>query len=337
MATIKDVARAAGVSTATVSHVLNETRYVSEELRERVLRAVAELNYRPSALAASLRTKRSQSILLMIPDIANPFFPPMVRGVQDVLERKQFATIIGNTDRRRDRELAFLDLAIRTEADGMIINATNITYDDLVPLLAQGIQIVMIGAHIDHPDLDIVHIDARKGAYDAVTHLIKLNHRRIGFVTGTLSTYSVRRRYEGYQDAMNEAGLPVRDGWVVEDTYDQEGGYRGTQRLLTHPMRPTAIFAVADIMALGVIRALHDANLSVPDDVSVVGFDNISEATVVTPALTTVNQPKYDMGCCAAELLVERIEQPTQREAKRIVMEHHLVVRQSTTQVIDPK
>jgi DNA-binding LacI/PurR family transcriptional regulator len=330
MTTIKDVARAANVSTATVSHVLNGTRYVSEELRELVLEAVAELNYRPSRVAASLRTKRSNSILLIIPDIANPFFPPLVRGVQDTFDRHSFAVIVGNTDRRRDREQEFLSLALRTHADGIIINPSEIGYEALLPLIEQDIRVVLIGTHIDHPDLDIVRVDNRVGAGDAVRHLIALGHRRIGMVCGPMSTSSARQRCEGYRHAMEEAELPIRTGWVVEDAFDQEGGYRGTQQLLAHPERPTAIFAAADLMALGVMHAVRDAGLCVPDDVSVVGFDDILEATITTPPLTTINQPKYRMGQCAAELLLARISEGVQAECERAVMEHRLVVRGTT-------
>jgi len=330
MATIKDVARAANVSTATVSHVLNDTRYVSDELRERVLRAIGELNYRPSHAAASLRTKRSQSILIIIPDIANPFFPPLVRGAQDAFDRKGFAVIVGNTDRRHDRELEFLNLALRTQADGIIINPSQIGYDDLREVIEQGVKVVLIGAHIDHPDLDIVRVDNRAGACDAVHHLIDLGHRRIAIVCGPMSTSSAWQRCEGYWQAMEEAGLTVRPDWVVEETFDQEGGYRGAQRLLTLTERPTAIFATADLMALGVMQALRAAGLRIPEDISVVGFDDIPAATLTTPPLTTINQPKYEMGKRAAELLLARIKGGKASSSRRGLMEYGLIVRGST-------
>jgi DNA-binding LacI/PurR family transcriptional regulator len=330
MATIKDVARAANVSTATVSHVLNDTRYVSDELRERVLRAIGELNYRPSHVAASLRTKRSQSILIIIPDIANPFFPPLVRGAQDAFDRKGFAVIVGNTDRRHDRELEFLNLALRTQADGIIINPSQIGYDDLLEVIEQGVKVVLIGAHIDHPDLDIVRVDNRAGACDAVRHLIDLGHQRIAIVCGPMSTSSAWQRCAGYSQAMEEAGLTVRPDWVVEETFDQEGGYRGAQRLISQSERPTAIFATADLMALGVMQALRAAGLRIPEDMSVVGFDDIPAATLTTPPLTTINQPKYEMGKRAAELLLARIKGGKASSSRRGLMEYGLIVRGST-------
>lgn len=336
MATIKDVAQTAHVSTATVSHVLNGTRYVSEELRERVLKAVTDLNYQPSQVAASLRTKRTQSIFLIIPDIDNPFFPPLVRGAQDAFDRKQFAVIVGNTDRRYDRELEFLNLALRTQADGIIINPTQIGYDDLREVIERGVKVVLIGTHIDHKELDRVHVDNRAGAYDAVRHLIDLGHRHIAIVCGPTHTSSAWQRCEGYQQAMEEAGLPVNPGWVVEETFDQEGGYRGTQQLLAQATRPTAIFATADLMALGVIQALRDSGLRIPDDISVVGFDDIPAATITTPMLTTINQPKYEMGKRAAELLLARIQGRKPSRSKCGLMEYGLIVRGSTASPARP-
>lgn len=330
MPTIKDVARAANVSIATVSHVLNGTRFVSDELRARVLHAAEALDYHPNRVAASLRTRRSQSVLLIIPDIANPFFPQLVRGVQDVFDRKGFAVIVANTDRRRDRELDFLNLALRTNADGVIINPSGIDYSDILPLIERDIKITLIGAHIDHPDLDVVRVDNPAGAHDAVRHLVTLGHRRIAMVTGPLRASSARQRHEGYEQAMAEAGLPVESGWVAEATFDQEGGYRATTRLLMHPSPPTAIFAAADLMALGAMQALRDAGRHVPRDVSVVGFDDIPLAQITAPPLTTISQPKYEMGQCAAELLLARLGTSEATLCQHVVMEHALVVRGST-------
>ncbi|MCZ7543514.1 MAG: substrate-binding domain-containing protein [Anaerolineae bacterium] len=269
-------------------------------------------------------------MLLIIPDIANPFFPLLVRGVQDIFEREKFAVIVGNTDRRRDRELEFLDLALRTHADGLIINPSQIDYADLLPVIGQGIAVVLIGTHISHPQLDVVRVDNRAAAHDAVAHLVALGHRRIGMVCGPLDTSSAQQRREGYERAMQAAGLPIAAGWIAEDTFDETGGYRGTQRLLALPDRPTAIFATADLMALGVLGALRDAGLSVPGDVSVVGFDDIPSATITHPPLTTIHQPTYEMGQCAAERLMARIKRDAPDACPDTVMAHRLVVRAST-------
>ncbi len=333
MATIKDVALLAGVSTATVSHVLNDTRFVSNELRERVLSAIEELAYRPSQIATSLRTKRSQSILLIIPDISNAFFPPLVRGVQDAFDKAGFSIIVGNTDRRRDREVEFLNLAQRTQADGIIIIASEIGYEDLHPLAKEGIPAVLLGTHIEHPHLDVVRINNQAAAYEAVKHLIELGHRRIAIVFGPMSETSRRHRLNGYQQAMSEAGLPVAREWIVEDSFDPADGYTTFWRLLEHPQRPTAIFVAADIVALEVLRLLQQTQFRVPDDISLVGFDDIPATLYTNPPLTTVHQPTYDMGQRAADLLLARITEGNPAEpiaGQCVVMKHHLVVRAST-------
>lgn len=335
MATIKDVARAAGVSTATVSHVLNGTRNVSDELRARVHAAIAELHYQPSRVAASLRTKRSNSILLIIPDIANPFFPPLVRGVQDTFEPESYAIIVGNTDRRRSRETEFLNLALRTNADGLIITASEIEYEDLLPLAARGVQTVLIGTHIDHPNLDVVRIDNRAAACEAVQHLIDLGHRRIAMAFGPMSTSSLEQRRQGYQQAMAAAGLPIEAGWVVEETARAADEYQGIRDLMTRPDRPTAIFAAADVIALDLLLVLRDMGLRVPEDVSVVGFDDIPATRLTTPALTTIHQPTYEMGRRAAELLIRHMTETAPSARERVVMEHQLIVRGSTAPPID--
>jgi len=190
-------------------------------------------------------------------------------------------------------------------------------------VIEQSVKVVLIGTHIDHPDLDFVHVDNRAGAYDAVRHLLDLGHQRIAIVCGPMSASSASQRFEGYWKAMTEAGLPVETGWTVEETFDQEGGYRGTQRLLAQAKRPTAIFAAADLLALGVVQALRDARLRVPDDISVVGFDDIPAATLTTPPLTTVSQPKY-------ELLLARIKGGKPSGPTRGLMEYCLIVRGST-------
>jgi LacI family transcriptional regulator len=198
-------------------------------------------------------------------------------------------------------------------------------------VIEQGVKVVLIGTHIDHPDLDIVRVDNRAGANDAVRYLIDLGHRRIAIVCGPMSASSAWQRCEGYGQAMEEVGLPVNPDWVVEETFDQEGGYRGAQRLLTLDDRPTAIFAAADLVALGVMQALRDAGLRVPQDISVVGFDDIPAATLTTPPLTTINQPKYEMGKRAAELLLARIKGSKLSRSRHGLMEYGLIVRGSTS------
>ena len=331
MATMKDVAQRAGVSPSTVSHVINETRFVSQQLRDRVLRAMRELNYQPSAVARSLRTKKTQVVALVIPDITNPYFPEVARGVQDVAEENEYSVILCNTDRVRGRELRFLKALRGQWVDGLILNPSEVTSGDLQDLQDAQIPVVLIGSQIDHPDLDVVMVDNVQGAYDAVSHLIDLGHRRIGLVGGQRAASSGEQRFQGYIRALADHDIPVDEEIITEGRFTREGGYESMKRLLALQSPPTAVFASSDVMAIGALMAIQEQGLQVPNDVSLVGFDDIAEASTTTPKLTTVSQPKYQTGEVAAQLLFDRVEGASPGERQKIVLSHQLVIRDSTS------
>lgn len=330
MATMKDVAQQAGVSPSTVSHVINDTRFVSQQLRDRVLHAMKELNYQPSAVARSLRTKKTQVVALVIPDITNPYFPEVARGVQDVAEQNEYSVILCNTDRMRGRELRFLNALRGQRVDGLILNPSEITSRDLQDLQDAQIPVVLIGSQIDHPDLDVVMVDNVQGAHDAVTHLINLGHRRIGLVGGSRASSSGDQRFQGYVRALTDHGLPIDEEIITEGRFTREGGYESMNCLLAQQSLPTAIFASSDVMAIGALMAIQGAGLHVPDDVSLVGFDDIAEASTTTPKLTTIAQPKYETGEAAARLLFSRIEGASPAQRQKVILSHQLVIREST-------
>lgn len=330
MATMKDVAQRAGVSPSTVSHVINETRFVSQQLRDRVLHAMSELNYQPSAVARSLRTKRTQVVALVIPDITNPYFPEVARGVQDVAEENEYSVILCNTDRVRGRELRFLKALRGQWVDGLILNPSEVTSGDLQDLQDAQIPVVLIGSQIDHPDLDVVMVNNVQGAYDAVSHLIDLGHRRIGLVGGQRAASSGEQRFQGYIRALADHDIPVDEEIITEGRFTREGGYESMKRLLALQSPPTAVFASSDVMAIGALMAIQEQGLQVPNDVSLVGFDDIAEASTTTPKLTTVSQPKYQTGEVAAQLLFDRVEGASPGERQKIVLSHQLVIRDST-------
>ena len=327
---MKDVAQRAGVSASTVSHVINETRFVSQDLRERVLRAMRELNYQPNVAARSLRTKRTQVVALVIPDITNPYFPDIARGVQDVAEENDYAVILCNTDRMLSRERRFLNALRRQRVDGLVLNPSVVTSVDLQELLNAQIPVVLIGSQIDQPSFDVVMVDNVKGAYDAVKHLIDLGHHHIGLVGGTRTTSSGEQRFQGYVRALADHGLPVREGLVTEGPFTHEGGYEGMRRLLALPTPPTAVFASSDVMAIGALVAIQEAGIRVPEALSLVGFDDIAVASITTPKLTTIAQPKYQTGETAARLLFNHIESPSPPQRQKIILDHTLIVRSST-------
>jgi DNA-binding LacI/PurR family transcriptional regulator len=333
MTTIKDVAQAADVSTATVSHVINGTRYVSDDVRRRVLEAMELLNYQPNAVARGLRTKKTRLLALVIPDITNPFFTDLARGFQDAADQRGYVVVLCNTDRALERELRFLDILQQQRVDGLVLNPTMVTAEDLRRLLMAQVAVVLIGSQIDDPDFDLVMVDNIRGGADAVQHLIDLGHDRIGLVCGPRTTSSGLQRYQGYCQALELNGLPYVDALVAEGNFTYEGGYTCMQRILAQQPLPTAIFATSDVMALGAKKAIEDFGLCIPTELSLIGFDDIPRVSMVDPKLTTIAQPRYQMGWESARLLIDRIEQSTPPTRRKVVMEHKLVVRGSTTAI----
>jgi len=328
--TMKDVAKFAGVSTATVSHVINGTRYVSDEVHARVLDAMEQCRYKPNALARGLRTKKTRTLALIIPDITNPFFTEFTRGFQDTADQKSFAVFVCNTDRQLSREKRFLEMMWQQQVDGVALNPSKVKVEDLSHLLLADIPIVLIGTQIDHPDLDVVMVDAVQGSIDVVQYLYEIGHRRIGIVGGSRSTSSGLLRYQGYCQGLKKYGLPIDTQLITEREFTYDGGQKCMQELLSLPEPPTAVFATSDVMALGAMMAIEEAGLRIPDDISLVGFDDILEASRVRPKLSTVAQPIYQMGALSAEILLGRSEEEEQSPRKRVVLQHKIIVREST-------
>ena len=329
MATIKDVAALAKVSIATVSHVINGTRYVTPELRESVVAAMAELHYEPNLVARGLRSNRTNLVALVIPDISNPYFPELARGVQDVANQHGYVTILGNTDRDIAQERRILHILSRQRVEGIIINPAGITAEELLPIQAAGVHIVIFGHQIAHPAFDSVMIDDRQAARDIVAHLIARGHQCIAHL-GSPRPNSGRLRYEGYVQALQERCLTVDADLVTEGLWTQKGGYAAMQALLRRRPLPTAVFAANDLMAIGAMLSIQQAGLHIPGDIAVAGFDNIDQAACVTPSLTTVHQPKYEMGKQLAEILFGRLRKEAPRAAQRIIVPYALEIRAST-------
>jgi LacI family transcriptional regulator len=332
-ASIKDVSRVAAVSIATVSHVLNGTRYVSPELRVRVEAAISQLNYRHNGLARSLRTRQSYAIGLIIPDVGNPYYPQIARGVQDAADAAGYTVFLCNSDRSAEKELRLLTVLEQRRVDGVVLDATG-SSEGLRPALGrQTAPVVLVGSRIDDPDFDVVRM-APHGGYEAVRHLLARGHRRIGLIGGPPRPGSSRpSKAGGYLLALEEAGIKPEPALIAQGDYSRESGQLAMQQLLAlaSGQRPTAVFAGNDLMAIGALMAARDAELEVPEDVAIAGYDDIPEAAVTSPALTTVAVPKYEMGRTAAELLLERIAtRATPGAPRHLVLAHHLIVRGST-------
>lgn len=326
MATMKDVARVAGVSVSTVSAVVNRHPGTSAHVRQRVLAAIDELGYRRNGLARSLRTHRTHAIGLLVADITNPFFPDLARGVEDEARRLGFHVILCNTDEEPAREEAEVRLLLEQQVDGIV--ATAVRLDSRIGALIGATPIVLINRRIPTLAVDFVGIDNVAAAREAVEYLIALGHRRIGFIAGAESSTASDDRYTGYRDALVGSGIPVEPELVVRGHLKYAGGYNAARHLLALARRPTAIFAVDDLMALGAMQAFDEAGVAVGADVSLVGFDDIWVAAQPSIQLSTVHQPRHEMGVAAMRLLAERLHRP-HRPPQQVILPHRLVIRRT--------
>ena len=307
MATIGDVAKLAEVSTTTVSHALTGKRRVSAALRQRVFEAAAVLEYRPDATARSLRTGQTDTLGLLIPDITNSWYPQVARGLMDVTTPEGYHTLVCATDGVVAQEVAFLSDLVRRRVDGIMIITFAFAMDALRPAL-RGTPAVLMGLPDDvSPDLDYVAYDEEAAVRLAVDHLVQRGYRRIAAINGPQSVPSARKRFLGYREALAANGLPYDPALAMEGDYWLPSGAVAAARLLELRPRPDAIFAANDLMALGALGALRAAGIAVPREMALVGFDDIPEAEIVHPQLTTVRQPAYEIGTRAGELLLARL------------------------------
>jgi LacI family transcriptional regulator len=330
MANMKEIARLAGVSLGTVSHVLNDTVRVREPLRKRVLEAVQQVGYQPSQLARALRRDRTNIIAMIIPDITNPFFPAVVRGAEDQAFSNGFRLILCNTDNDHSKELVHLNELRTYLPAGLIVIPSN--FSDLTAKAESyrrtGTGVVCIDRLPKNWGGDSVTADNEAGARDATRHLIKMGHIRLAMITGPLHLTNSKERLNGFKRAMQEAKLPLGPEYIQETTFDKQGGYSKALILLRHIPRPTAIFAGNDMIALGALRAIREAGLRCPADVSLMGFDDLDLAETTNPSLSSVSQSGYQLGATAASILVGRI-QGDDSPAKHVVLKTSLNVRDS--------
>jgi DNA-binding LacI/PurR family transcriptional regulator len=311
--TMRDVARAANVSQSTVSRVLSPVPSrvpISEDTQKKVLAVVKELGYHPNQYARSLRGKKNHMIGMMIADISNPFYHPMVRAVQDVAFQHRYGVMIANSDHTREKELLFCESIVRRPVDGVIMIPYYLNDEDLDNLIARtGVAIGAVGNHIQHPNVDIAYADDTKASYEAVRWLIEQRgHRRIAMICANPEFPVIVRRYGAFRQAMEEAGLSVPTEYVVEGDWSVESGRRAIRSLLDLPEPPTAVFAASDTIAIGALEAAEEMNYRVPKDIAIIGFDDIPEAQWVRPRLTTVAQYPGEMGRHLAQMLFERID-----------------------------
>jgi DNA-binding LacI/PurR family transcriptional regulator len=328
--TNRQIAERAGVSTGTVSHVINGTANVREKLRIRVLEAIRSLGYQPSELARGLRRNQTSMLGMIIPDVTNPFYPAVVRGAEDVAYKRSYSIVLCNTDNDPDKEISYLNELRSYRPAGLLLMpapGSHIT-PHLRLLPASGPPVVCINRRPKAWDGDVVVVANEVGSFAATDYLLRLGHQHLAVITGPLNLSNAVERLKGFRRALDKAGVSIEPEFIQEALFDRPSGYRAALTLLRMSPRPTAIFACSDLMALGAFQAARELNLSCPEEVSIVGFDNMDLAEFTAPALTTVHQPGYQLGATAAGLLLERIDGLKQR-AKKVVLETELKIRQS--------
>ena len=306
-ASIYDVARESGVSVFTVSAVVNKKSHVGKKLRERVEAAIRKLNYRPNLVARSLAKQRTHTIGMIVPDIANPFFPMVVRGAEDAAQKHGYNLLLCNSDDSLDKEENAIELLLSKRVDGILLTKAAEDFRPPICQMIKEVNIPFVLVMRTYPKLtkDAVITDDYRGAYDAVCHLARAGRRRIGLISGPLKVSNAMARWEGFHDALKAQGLPFEKDLVVEGDYRIESGFRAGHALLSH--RPDGIYVANHLMTVGLLKAAEEMGLNCPEDFGLVSFDDYPWLGVFRPRLTTVELPKHQLGSEAAELLIERI------------------------------
>lgn len=313
-----------------MSHVLNGTRSVSSPLKERVLDAMEQLQYRPNVVARSLRRHETLTLGLMLPSVEIPFFARVAGCIEAAAEKAGYSAILCNSGWSLGRELSYLNNLLARRVDGLVCISLAMAAEHIAPVVNKGTPVVIFERTMPGIELDAVGINNFKGAYDATAHLIRLGHRRIGCITGLINSELSKDRVAGFRQALQDAGAEFDPTLLYSGDYTAESGVRHARAFLAMPKRPTAIFAFNDVMALGAMQALSERGLRAPEDMAVIGFDGVALTEHTCPPLSTVSQPVAQMSKIAMDLLLSRINGTAPREARVVIVEPELVVRAST-------
>jgi LacI family transcriptional regulator, repressor for deo operon, udp, cdd, tsx, nupC, and nupG len=332
MVRISDVAKLANVSTATVSRVLSNSGNVKKETAEKVLEAIQKLNYQPNMLARQLRKLETKTVLVVVPDITNTFFSKVLRGIEHVAIENGYQVLLGDTGNNIERERGYLNILRQKKADGMILLTARLE-PHLLEEIASEFPVVLACEYLEGSTIPTVSIDNISSARKATEHLIHLGHRRIGFISGPLNVILSRDRLKGFRQAMAQHGISVESYLIQEGDFSFESGYNMMMKFLALDQPPTAVFAANDEMAIGAIKAIKSKGLRVPDDISIVGFDDIQFASIYEPALTTISQPMFEIGKKAMELLIKLINKD-KLEKSQYILEDQLVIRETCKKYI---
>jgi len=331
--TISHIAKVAGVSKTTVSRVLNENGYVKEETKEKILKVIKDLNYTPSAIARSLSTNKTNTIGVIVPDIMNPFFGEVIKGISEEADSHNLNIILFDTDDNIKKELKALKLLREQRIQGIIITPTSVedefNSEYLSALENLGIPVVLVEGHVKYSNFSGVFMDNIKGAFQGTEALIKAGHKNIGIITGRMSTQSAKDRFIGYKKALAFHGLNLKEQYVFYGDYRQEGGYKFTKELLKMEERPTAIFTCSNLMTLGCIKAIYEEGLKVPEDIAIMGFDNLDMVNILGMNISYINGPAKEIGVRSMKILIDSLSNKAHKEIKKITLMPKLVLKGS--------
>ncbi len=331
--TIKDIAQEAGVSVTTVSRVLNNKPDVSDETKRKINKIIDELGYNPNSMARGLVLQKTFTIGLIIPDISNPFFPEIARGVEDAARKLGYSVLFYNTDNHHEEEKKAIDVLKGKQVDGLIVSLSIDNSSKLKELYDNDFPVVQIDRKVSGTHYTSITIDNTLSSYKATSNLIEMGHRRIAHLAGDLGTQTAKERLVGYKNALVDHKIEINEDFILYGNYTKDPAHNEIRSLLKRKQRPTAIFAANDLMAVSIYKAIYECGLEIPADISVIGHDNIELSSLVTPALSTMAQPKYKMGQLAAVFLIKDIEGKDYNH-KDIVLDTKLVERESSAGLI---
>lgn len=324
--TLKMVAERAGVSVNTASRAINNKSDINEETKKRVLKVAQELGYVQNATAVALRTKKTRTLGVVIADNRNPFYAEVLNGIEEAAREKNYHIILANTQRDYQKEEEAINLLLAKRVDGLLITPVQDRNDDIKKLIEANIPFVIVGRDFENIEVDAIYNDEVKGGFFATEYLIKKGHKRIAFINGFLHKSPAQGRLEGYKKALKEHGIPLVDMMVSVGDIDVEDGYERTKQMLEKNLDFTAIFAYNDMMAFGAMQVIKEKGLRIPEDIGLVGYDDIPFSSLISPSLTTIKLKKQELGAESVKLLLSRIN-GSREKMKKIMLNVELIVR----------
>lgn len=335
--TIRDIAKMAKVSHMTVSRALNNDPRIREETKKRILELVDKLNYRPDARARTFVSKKSNLIGLVVSDISNPFYAELARGIEDKAHEEGYNVIFCSTDNKPERMETYVHLMMDAGVDAFIFASTRIREPVVEKLIDERFPLVLVNRRLRGEAYNYVVLNNIRGAYEITEHLINLGYRRIAIITGTSNMSTGLDRLKGYQQALKDSRIEFSENYAIQGPFTRGTGYEGTKHLLTMKNRPEAIFGGNDYIAMGVIDAVEELGLHIPEDIALVGFDDTEFASNQRIRLTTVSQRKYEMGNLGVQILIDYIERKETDYTHKIILEPRLIIRESCGQKLREK